>query len=352
MAKSSDYYKELREQKKIKLRELESQLPRYCLDYLDEKELTSQINTVISYAYDLITFMKFLIDQNPLCKDLEPKDISLELLDGLTFHDINEYQKYLSLSCSKENPHENEENGIARRMSALRGFYKFACQHEYLKNNPTLGAAKRPKKKKDAIIRMESDEVHNMLHTVKSSNMKSQRQKKFCEKNQQRDTAILTLFLNTGMRVSELVGLDIKSLNFSQNTVFVIRKGAKSNILYFNEQVAETLKDYIDGERASLLGPNAEEQALFLSNRKQRMCVKAVENVVKKFAQEAVPDKHITPHKLRSTYGTALYRETGDIKLVADVLGHEDVNTTNKYYAASEEEHRKMAAKIKVYEQK
>lgn len=132
-------------------------------------------------------------------------------------------------------------------------------------------------------------------------------------------------------------------------TIYIVRKGGKSSVLYFNDVVAQALNDYIELERAPLLGEHSDEKALFLSNRRQRMCVKSVENVVKKFAKESVAGKHITPHKLRSTYGTALYQETGDIRLVADVLGHEDINTTAKNYAAIEEAHRQIAAKVDIY---
>ncbi|MDE7351689.1 MAG: tyrosine-type recombinase/integrase [Acetatifactor sp.] len=331
-----------------KLKQLEASLPTYVISYLDEKELNSQISTVLSYAYDLHTFFRYILESNPSCKNMLVKDITLEFLEHLTFEDINEYQKYLSYTDSGEK-HMNGERGIARRMAPLRGFFKFACLHGYMKSNPTLGAAKRKKAPKDDIIRMNAAEVGTMLNTVQKTNIASARQRKFCEKAQLRDTALITLFLNTGIRVSECVGLDIDDINFIDKTLYIVRKGGKSSVLYFNDTVAQALNDYMELERAPLLGDHSEEKALFISNRKQRMCVKAVENVVKKFAKESVSGKHITPHKLRSTYGTALYQETGDIRLVADVLGHEDINTTAKNYAAIEEKHRQIAAKVNIY---
>lgn len=100
----------------------------------------------------------------------------------------------------------------------------------------------------------------------------------------------------------------------------------------------------MDGERKGIIPKDGHEKALFLSLQGKRMSVDAIERLVKKYARMVVPNKHITPHKLRSTYGTALYRETGDIRLVADVLGHENINTTIDYYAAIEDEHKKEAA--------
>ena len=100
----------------------------------------------------------------------------------------------------------------------------------------------------------------------------------------------------------------------------------------------------MEGDRKATTPLSGHEQALFLSTQRKRMGVQAVENMVKKYARQVTPNKKITPHKLRSTYGTSLYKETGDIYLVADVLGHKDVNTTKKHYAAIDDNRRRKAA--------
>ena len=158
-----------------------------------------------------------------------------------------------------------------------------------------------------------------------------------------RDTAILTLFLGTGIRISELVGLNDESIDFSNNSFVVTRKGGNKAILYFSEEVGDALAAYLAQKEEDPQIP-ADEHALFLSMQYRRITVRAVENLVKKYAKIVTPLKKITPHKLRSTYGTALYRETGDIYIVADVLGHRDVNTTRKHYAAITEDHRRSVA--------
>ena len=157
--------------------------------------------------------------------------------------------------------------------------------------------------------------------------------------------AILTLLLGTGIRVSERVGLDLTDVDFKNNGITVTRKGGNQMVVYFGNEVAEALKQYMQKVivRASLTLPG-HENALFLSTQRRRMGVQAVENMVKKYSRQVTPNKKITPHKLRSTYGTSLYRETGDIYLVADVLGHKDVNTTKKHYAAIDENRRRQAA--------
>jgi site-specific recombinase XerD len=176
----------------------------------------------------------------------------------------------------------------------------------------------------------------------------SDRQQKILQNTRYRDYAILTLLLRTGIRVSECVGLDLSDINFKEMSMCVVRKGHKEHILYFDDVVEDALMDYIQFERPKYIESD-KEKALFLSNRKKRLAVRSIQEMVDKYAKVAVSNKKISPHKMRSTYGTALYNKTGDIRLVADVLGHSDINTTAKHYAASEDAHRRMAAKIDPY---
>lgn len=347
MAKNSEYQIKLRQDKLNKLHNMEKLLPTYVLPYLDEKELNSQINTAVSYAYDLHTFFEYLIESNPMLKNTPIRNVPLELLEELNFQDINDFQKYLAFNDGK-NKHSNESKGIARRMAALRGFFEYQCVHGYMKNNPTVGAAKQKREKDHVIVRMNADEVHRLIDISENSSLSNERQRMFCEKTQLRDTAIFILLLNTGIRVSELVGLDIDDINFEESSFVVVRKGGGTATLYFNDEVSAALMEYIEIERPVYCA-SEDEKALFLSMQKKRMTVRSVQLMVKKYTKEAVPEKHLTPHKMRSTYGTALYQQSGDIRLVADVLGHKDINTTAKHYAAIEEEHRKQAAKFNPY---
>lgn len=168
------------------------------------------------------------------------------------------------------------------------------------------------------------------------------RQKAYHDRTKVRDLALLTLLLGTGIRVSECVGLDIHDVDFKNGGIHIHRKGGKEVTVYFGAEVEDALNDYL-AERQRIDPEPGSENALFLSMQRKRMNVRSVENLVKKYAKIVTPLKKITPHKLRSTYGTNLYRETGDIYLVADVLGHSDVNTTKKHYAALEDERRRSA---------
>lgn len=344
MGKDSAYYKEKKTEQTIRLRHLLKTLPQCAVDYIYSKEVTTQISTRIQYAYDLDTFFRFLKESNPYFEKKAIKEIQVEDLSSLRSEDIMEYQRFLELNIDEKDYHESGKRGIARRMAPLRGMFKYLTLHKYLKEDPcSLVPLPRIKKDKN-IIRMNSAEVRSVFQVLTNgSDQISDRQKKFLEKTHYRDIAVITLLLNTGIRVSECNGLDLNDVNLSEDTIVIVRKGGAQDVLYFGEDVHDALKDYLELERASLKPREGQEKAFFLSLQGKRMSVDAIENLVRKFSRIAVPNKHITPHKLRSTYGTALYRETGDIRLVADVLGHENINTTIDYYAAIEDEHKKEA---------
>ena len=157
------------------------------------------------------------------------------------------------------------------------------------------------------------------------------------------------LFLGTGIRISELVGINNEDINFNDNSFVVTRKGGSKSILYFDDNVAGALMRYMDYKEQSGAEKQSDNLPLFLSSQGKRITVRAVENMVQKYAKIVSPLKKISPHKLRSTYGTQLYKATGDIYIVADVLGHKDVNTTRKHYAAiSEDNRRAVAGKVKL----
>ena len=344
MGKDSEFYKGKKKAQTIRLRELLIQLPPCAVDYIHSKEVTSQVSTLVQYSYDLITFFTFMKDQNPVFRNKDPKEISVDLISKISPEDILEYQRYLELNVDRNHYHENVKKAIARKMSPLRGMFKFLLVYKKIKENP-MELVPLPRLKKDKnIIRMNAAEVQSMMNTAEyGAGTMSDRQRKFAEKTKFRDVAILTLMLNTGIRVSECNGLDLNDVDLNANTLTIVRKGGAQDLLYFGDLVHDAISDYLELERKGIQVREGHEKAMFLSLQGKRISVDAIENLVKKYAKIAVPNKKITPHKLRSTYGTALYRETGDIRLVADVLGHENINTTIDYYAAIEDEHKRQA---------
>jgi len=330
----------------LRLREILKTLPIFAKDFFRAIEPTTSIRTQINYAYDIRVFFHFLMECNPTYKQHEITDFKITDMDHLEAVDIEEYQEYLKVYKKNEELITNTEKGLARKMSALRAFYAYYFKRQMVQKNPTL-LVDMPKLHDKAIVRLDADEVAMLLdHVETAANTLTGQAKVYHEKTKTRDIAILTLLLGTGIRVSECVGLDLQHVDFKNNGITVTRKGGNEMVIYFGDEVEKALKQYMSTER-KLLSPIAEhENALFLSMQRRRMGVQAVENMVKKHAKQVTPNKKITPHKLRSTYGTSLYKETGDIYLVADVLGHKDVNTTKKHYAAIDEDRRRKAANV------
>jgi len=352
MAKSLPYHEQIAIKDNEKLKALIKELPKFVSDFFREIELRTSSRTRIAYAYDLKVFFDFLQKSNPIFKEITLMDISVNMLDKLKTVDLEEYKEYLKYYNNASNTeHINKERGITRKLSSLKSFYKYYFKREMIETNPAE-LIELPKIRDKNIVRLDLDEIVMLLDSVENGDLLTTSQKYYHNKNKVRDLAILTLLLGTGMRVSECVGIDITDVDFKNGGILIHRKGGNEVVLYMSEEVEEALANYLE-ERTHIIAETKSENALFLSMQKKRINVRSVENLVKKYANQITPLKNITPHKLRSTYGTNLYRETGDIYLVADVLGHADVNTTRKHYAALDDERRRSAKdKVQLREKK
>ncbi len=320
------------------------ELPDVCFDFINAIDSTTQPLTRYAYVSDLKLFFGFLVSELPKFADKTTASLDVSDLSKVTPRDIHMYMDFLGLYIKDDVEFSNQDLGKMRKLASLRSFYKFMYKNGYIEADPAA-LVDMPKRHSKPIIRLEIDEVAHMLDLVESGEMLSERQKKYNEHTKKRDLAILTLFLGTGIRVSELVGINIDDIDFSINGFLVTRKGGNQAILYFPDEVAQVLKDYLKLRKEIEPQPGSED-ALFLSLQNKRISVRAVQLMVKKYATLAAPlKKHLSPHKLRSTFGTNLYHETGDIYLVADVLGHSDVNTTRRHYAAMSDDRRRMAAR-------
>lgn len=337
------YHEQVKVDNTLRMREILKTMPYFARDYFRAIEPTTSTRTRISYAYDIRVFFQFLLEENPALRGKEMTDISLDILDKIKPVDIEEYLEYLKVYQSEDGLKTNGERALKRKMVALRGFYAYFFKREMIKTNPTV-LVDMPKIHDKAIVRLDSDETASLLDYIEHAGDSLSGQKKaYWEKTKLRDLALVTLLLGTGIRVSECVGLDIGDVDFKNNGIKVVRKGGNEMVVYFGDEVEKALRDYLE-ERLGITPVAGNENALFLSTQRKRIGVQAVENLVKKYAREITTTKKITPHKLRSTYGTSLYQETNDIYLVADVLGHKDVNTTKKHYAAMDDARRRSAA--------
>lgn len=333
-----------------RLRELQKELPAVCTDFFRSISQTTSTLTRVAYAYDFRLFFQYLCRENPLFADTEPRFMTDRQLRAIQLRDIEGFQDYLSQyyvmdeDSGDERVIQNHELGIMRKLSSLRSLFEYLFKNKHIDANVAT-LVSLPKLHEKPILRLEKDEMQRLLDTVSSGNGLTSAQQRYLKFTRTRDTAMLLLFLGTGIRVSECVGLNIEDLDFETNAFLVTRKGGDQSILYFPQQVADALQEYI-AEREKIETQPGHEDALFLSLQKRRITQRAVQNLVKKYALIAAPlKKRISPHKLRSTFGTNLYLETGDIYLVADVLGHSSVDVTKKHYAAMTEAHKREAAR-------
>lgn len=339
-----EYHEQQRRENIRKLRELILELPEFCVDYFRGIEPTTAERTRLGYAHDLRIFFQFLLEYEPSLQGKTMHEITLQDLDKIGSQQLELFLDYLSYYSKpgEDEEYQNGERGKARKISAVRSLFKYFYKKEALSANPAQ-LVSTPKIHEKNIIRLDTDEIARMLDEVESGEKLTERQQKYHAHTKIRDLALVTLFLGTGMRVSECVGLDITDIDFANNGLRILRKGGNQTILYFGSEVEDVLREYLPW-REQIEAVPGHENALFLSMQRKRLTVRAVENLVKKYARTVTQLKNISPHKLRSSYGTALYNETGDIYLVADVLGHKDVNTTRKHYAQIEENRRRGAA--------
>lgn len=356
MAKRISYQTERSQHINDRMKDLQRELPVSCTDYFRSISQTTSPLTRLAYAYDLRLFFQYLNLENMYFANSSTIMLTGEDLSRITARDIFGFQEYLQQYVRITNSNEKDENadlsptlvqnyelGIMRKLSSIRSYFDYLFRNEIIPAN-VASMVTLPKRHEKPILYLEPDEVQRLMDAVVSGEGLSDRQKKYLNLTKKRDIAILMMFLGTGIRVSELVGLDTDHLDFSQNAFMVTRKGGNQIILYYPDTVKETLEDYLI-EREIVQALPGHEYALFLSLQRRRITSRAVENLVKKYAQIAAPlKKRISPHKLRSTFATTLYQQTGDIYLVSDALGHADVNTTKRHYADIKETKRKEAA--------
>jgi site-specific recombinase XerD len=285
------------------------------------------VKTVQEYALDLKNFFKYhLACKNGLNTDKKTLDdlsirlMSLEDVKNVKTEDIYQYLFYVSEAKSNSNASK------ARKLSSIKGFYKYlVAKRRYFDDNPAINI-ESPKQKKALPKYLTLEESLNLLNTVKGD---------IESKTILRDFAIITLFLNCGMRVSELVGININDIDRELRSLRVVGKGNKERIIYLNEACREALSSYLD-KRMSV---SSRDAALFLSSREQRISVKTVQWMVYKYLDmSGLESKHYSVHKLRHTAATLMY-QTGnvDVRVLKDILGHEQLNTTQIYTHVSNE---------------
>ena len=337
-----NYFTKRDEDNILKIREIRKGLPAFCGEFFRGIEQYTTPLTRLGYARDIKLFFDFLVNETEEFYQKPILQFDAEDLNKVTSTHVEMFLEYISLYKVNGKTYKNGEKARCRKLSSIRALFKYFYKKDVVKSN-IASKIDTPKVHEDQIIRLEMDEVGKVLDLAENGQDMTKMQQGFHKHTQARDYAILSLFLGTGIRISECVGLNLDDFDFKQNAFKVTRKGGNRVILYFNEEVSDALQNYIL-ERKKIKTEPGNENALFLSLQNKRISVRAVEKLVKKYSRIVNPLKKITPHKLRSTFGTNLYRETNDIYVVADCLGHKDVNTTRKHYAAISDDIRRNAA--------
>ncbi len=347
MEKTS-YREQMDASRTVQIRKTLRDLPQACGDFIRAIAMTTGTLTRLAYTIDLKTFFDFLHKERISFSEKSVALYTDEDLGRLTSEDIVAYTEYLTYYFKDDDsvPNKvvvNHELSIKRKLCSIRSFYDFLFKRQRIASNITE-LVPLPKIHEKPILRLTKEEMLRLLDEASTGAGLSKGQQRYQKITASRDYAILSVFLGTGMRVSECVGINLEDLDLENHAVLVTRKGGNQVILYFPDEVAEALEEYLEARSKTDPLPG-HEHALFLSLQRKRITQRAVQNLVKKYAAVAAPLKpRISPHKLRSTYATNLYNETGDIYLVADVLGHTSVDTTRRHYADMTDARRRMAA--------
>ena len=361
---ANDYTRKRDETNQNKIKEIEKELPLVVTEFMQDSEIqTLSFSSRLGYIRDLRTFFYFLPRERAAFADTPPNKISIEQLNSLRKVDFDAYSDYLNLyikplygqndafivdehapyskTSAIKGTTRNEAAGKARKIVAVRRFFKYLFENNLIDTNYTERLKVPPVKDKE-IIYLKEDEISRVLEVVRNG-FGEKKQAKFLENSRVRDYAIVSLLLGTGIRASECVGLDINHIDWKERSIKVTRKGEKEMELYMNASTAEALEEYME-ERKKITPVKGHENAVFLSSQKKRMTTRALQNLVKKYATVACPTKeHLSPHKMRSSFGTQLYKKKG-IEAVANVLGHSNINTTKKHYVHTDKEERKESA--------
>lgn len=312
-----------------KTRKLIEKMPDFAKQFFIGRETVLSSGTLLAYGKDMMQFFRYLSDE----KGKDIKELTLDELNEMKSTDIENYLFFIKKYDGTDGVvRSNGEQGIKRKYSSLSAFYSYYYKHDLITNNP-MGKVEPPKLHKKEVVRLDSQESEKLLdNAIMGIKNDTNIGKFYGRKNGLRNYAIIYLLLGTGLRVSECVGLDMDDLFLERKELRVVRKGGNVDIVFFSDDVKEVLEEYLEERKLIKNVVEKDKNALFLSSRKKRIDVRTVEIMVKEHSGSASLKK-ITPHKLRSTFGSNLYEKTdGDVILVSKALNHTNVSTSAKYY--------------------
>lgn len=287
------------------------------LDYMRSTKNSSE-NTIKEYYYDIRLFLRYImirkniVNSNIDFNDIEIDDIDIDILNSVEKQDIYSFNSYLVKN------RKLSSRSLHRKISAVRSFYHYLVNKVDLVAKNPLEYIDMPKIGKTLPVYLTYDEAINLLKTVENEDIMS--------KYKTRDYAIITLFLNCGMRLSELTSIDIKDIK-KDNTITIVGKGNKERTIYLNNACVYAIKNYLKNR------PKVDNNALFLSMRGNRMSNRSIQHMIEKYIiKSGLDPKKYSVHKLRHTAATLMYQYgNADIRSLQEILGHDSVNTTEIY---------------------
>ena len=281
----------------LRTREILKELPQFAERFFIGVEQTTSPLTRLNYGYDLRVFFEYLMTQTDAfekdLRELEPSDLNVISADM-----IENFLSYLSHYEYDNKEYSNGDQGKSRKLSTIKSFFSYFYNKGFINENVTQ-KVKMPKIHDKPIVKLETDEVSKLITIAEVGSSLTDREKAYHYYTKERDVAIITLMLGTGIRVSECVGLNLNDLDFETNGIKITRKGGNQEIVYFGDEVRDALLKYLKVREENKQARH--EDAVFLSMQNKRINVRTVQLLVKKYASATTPLKKITPHKLRST---------------------------------------------------
>lgn len=341
----------------IELNRRMRELPDFATEFIQSLEDNKSIRTRIAYCKDLSIYIRFLSKELEIApkkpvikitiddiKDIEEKDIR-SFLSYLNHYTV----EYLSSSGNKvKQSYSNSQQGKSRKVATLRTLYNYLSRTYGIKD-PTKHINIKINEKTEIKNSLNGKEIDKLVKIVLSDlSGVSERQKSYHNKLKFRNANIILMLAYTGIRVSELVALDINDIDIKEGTFIVTRKGGNQELMYLSDEIIPYLSDFLDDRKLVLDVKIEYRDALFLSSQKNRISTRQVGTIVNKYASY-IGLTNISPHSLRRSFGMAFYNQSKDIQLTADILGHSTTETTRKFYAKPAEERKRRSLQGFIY---
>jgi len=330
-----------------KLREKLLLLPDFAVDFLYFISLDTEVRTRIEYAKDITLFLEFLLISQKCLKDnvnkIEPDDLdALKNRDFIDFFDyLTNYTRTYTTTTGKtvKQKFSNSAQGKSRKLATLRRLFHYLFVNDHITKDVTQAIEIKVPSKVKISNRLSPDEMNRLFSTIMDDlKIENERQAKFHQKVKFRDYIMVLLLAYTGIRVSELVQLDIDDIHLKRKRLIVLRKGGDEQEITMPERIIDDIQDYVTERKKNTDVEKDSQNALFLSLHKKRIDPKTVRVMLEKYRQRSGIEIKITPHVFRRTFGTNHYNTYKDMYLTAQVLGHDSAETTRKFYADPSEE--------------